>query len=57
VAGVTGSDTVVASGTSALEGVPAIDDSLASDTEMSQAVVLLFYSGVGHTSNSGALLW
>ena len=35
MAGVTGSDTVVASGTSALEGIPAVDDALASDAEMS----------------------
>jgi pterin-4a-carbinolamine dehydratase len=56
MAGVTGSDTVVASGTSALEGIPAVDDALASDAEMSQAVIFLLDAGVGHASNSRPLL-
>lgn len=56
VAGVTGSDAVVAPGTSALEGIPAVHDSLSGDTEVSEAVVLLLHARVGHTRNSRPLL-
>lgn len=56
VAGVTGSDAVVAPGTSALEGIPAVHDSLSGDTEVSETVVLLLDPRVGHASNSRPLL-
>ena len=56
MAGVTGSHTVVAPGTSALEGIPAVHDSLSRDAEVPQPVVLLLHASVGHASNSRALL-
>lgn len=56
MAGVTGSHTVVAPGTSALEGIPAVHDSLARDAEVPQTVVFLLHASVGHASNSRALL-
>jgi hypothetical protein len=56
VAGVTGSHTVVAPGASALEGIPAVHDSLARDAEVPQAVIVLLHACVGHASNSRALL-
>jgi hypothetical protein len=56
VAGVTGRDAVVASGTSAFEGIPAVHDSLSGDTEVSEAIVLLLHPRVGHAGNSRPLL-
>lgn len=56
MAGVTGSHTVVAPGTSALEGISAVHDSLARDAEVPQPIVFLFHASVGHASNSRTLL-
>ena len=56
MAGVAGSHTVVAPGTSALEGIPTVHYSLSRDAEVSQPVVFLLHASVGHASNSRALL-
>lgn len=54
---VAGRYAVVGARSATLEGIAPIHHPLAGNAEVSQSVVFLFYSGVGHTRHPRSLLW